>query len=651
MPNRLNTNSEAISILQSSYEKKKLHIQEEKLKNMKWGMGLEHETQYYYLQKPNSVLPSNEKSNKIKITRKIYDLSEIVLCLTKEFLEDIINGGRIEREYLTNNDVQLLQNIYSNITESEKEYLSSIDYEETGRKCDGKIVLDKILYKNDPIRMPEFITNNPFSKLINQKTIHNYVFQLRQREELFEKIIIQHPIIKKFINSHNIKIIQYPFGMTSNIKVRNDYYSTSEKLDKKTYRDYCGSYHFTITLPFEDKEKYTKEDEEKFVSTHYNFGAMFQWIEPLLLASYFSCDQDAVGTSEKKIRGSFRVARVGWGNFAGSNMRKKNKGVGRYADVEQKWRKSFDFYESNITKYCNAPFKSKKESAISSFSSNIRTFAPSITSNPKNRISGAPMKIPNGMEIRIFDHFPVLYLESLLQIIVLISANSKRKNIEVFVYDDKDWIDTIRKIMLEGWRADISPLYVKKLEEMLDLQIELKSYMAFDVLVAVVSSLYEKNKNSDFVYLMYGNNVHPQIPMINKYSWDFAFMLKLVKDEDSYKKYIIFLQKLTTISKINEIEDVVIDCMGKSWKDNWKDIMYFLSEKNLIQINDEKFEINTKLMKNFIGKKMIEDEILLQYSIKNVDYKMFNSKKDSFFSRNEIKKRYRKLIPKVIKVM
>ena len=185
----------------------------------------------------------------------------------------------------------------------------------------------------------------------------------------------------------------------------------------------------------------------------------------------------------------------------------------------------------------------------------------------------------------------------------------------------------------------------------MDLQIELKSYMAFDVLAAVVSSLYEKNKNSDFVYLMYGNNVPPQIPMINKYSWDFAFMLKLVKDEDSYKKYIIFLQKLTTISKINEIEDLVIDCMGKSWKDNWKDIMYFLSEKNLIKINDEKFEINTKLMKNFIGKKLIEDEILLQYLIKNVDYKMINSKKNSFFSRNEIKKRYRKLIPKVVNVV
>ena len=48
---------------------------------------------------------------------------------------------------------------------------------------------------------------------------------------------------------------------------------------------------------------------------------------------------------------------------------------------------------------------------------------------------------------------------------------------------------------------------------------------------------------------------------------------------------------------------------------------------------------------------MIEDEILLQYSIKNVDYKMINSKKDSFFSKNEIKKRYRRLIPKVIKVI
>ena len=133
--------------------------------------------------------------------------------------------------------------------------------------------------------------------------------------------------------------------MCSDIRVRKDYDSMNSELEKKKYIDYCGSFHFTITLPFKKKNSYSDADQKEFRDNHYNFGAMFQWMEPLLLAAFFSCDQDAVGSAKKRIKGSFRVARVGWGNFAGSDMRKKNTGVGRYANVIPYWRKNFDFFD------------------------------------------------------------------------------------------------------------------------------------------------------------------------------------------------------------------------------------------------------------------------------------------------------------------
>ncbi len=635
-------NRNGVSIRQLLIEKKKLSTQEEKLKNMRWAMGLEHETQFYFINKnPYSVK------------------GDAVVCLTKEYLEDILGTDLTEREYrnrLSATDIKEIDDVFEKIKSEDVQYNRLLDcvYEETGRKCGGKVVLSKLYYKlknkYKSLRMPEFITNNPFSTMNDRKDIEYYVNQLGNTEYTFEQYIVQHPILKRYLKQYDLKMIQYPFGMSSNIRVLDNYFNESNKLTKKTYTDYCGSFHYTITLPHENKETYTEADEQKFIDTHYNFGAMFQWIEPLLLASYFSCDQDAVGKAEKRIRGSFRVARVGWGNFAGSDMRKKTKGVGRYADVKQSWRDGFNFYESNIINYCNVPFKSNKETAIHSFSSNIRTFAPSITANSKERISGAPMKIPNGMEIRIFDHFPILYLKSLLQIIILVASNSTRTTVESFVYEDAEWIDTIRKIMLEGWRAEVSPVYVKKLEKIMKLEgVQVSSYQAFDVLCGFVEKLYEVNKSSDYVFLMYGKQNLPQIPKINKFSWDFAFMLKLLKDDASYGNFIRLLQKMTKSTNIDDIHGFVIESMGNTWDNNWKDIMYFLDEKKLIYIKGNKYEINVELMKSFVGKHNIQIEIMIQSIIQNIDYQEFKQeKKTHFFYADNIKERYRGLVPKVI---
>ena len=635
-------NHTGVSIRQLLLEKKKLSTQEEKLKNMRWAMGLEHETQYYFI---------NKNPHAVK--------ADAVVCLTKEYLEDILGSDSTDKPYykeLTEKDIKEIDDLYAKIKSTDEQYNRLLDsvYEETGRKCGGKVVLNKLYYKlnnkYEPLRMPEFITNKPFSTFNDRKDIGYYVGQLNETEQTFEEYIVQHPILKRYLKQYDLKMIQYPFGMSSNIRILDNYFNGSSKLTKKTYTDYCGSFHYTITLPHENKETYTEADEQKFVDTHYNFGAMFQWIEPLLLAAYFSCDQDAVGTTEKRIRGSFRVARVGWGNFAGADMRKKTKGVGRYADVKQKWRDGFDFYESNIINYCNVPFKSNKETAMSSFSSNIRTFAPSKNATSKERISGAPMTIPNGMEIRIFDHFPTMYLDSLLQIIILVASNSTRTTVDQFVYEDDDWIATIRKIMLEGWRAEVSPTYIKKLEKIMKLDgVQLKSYQAFDVLRGFVDKLFEVNKSSDFVFLMYGTQNPPQIPKINKFSWDFAFMLKLLKDEACYGNFLRLLQKMTTSIKVDDIHKFVIECMGNSWENNWKDVMYFLDEKKLIHIKGDKYDINVELMKSFVGIDNIKIEIQIQSDIPNINYDRFKKgKKTEFFHADNIKERYRGLVPKVI---
>jgi RNA binding exosome subunit len=179
--------------------------------------------------------------------------------------------------------------------------------------------------------------------------------------------------------------------------------------------------------------------------------------------------------------------------------------------------------------------------------------------------------------------------------------------------------------------------------------VQLKSYQAFDVLCGFVDKLFEVNKSSDYVFLMYGQQTPPQIPKINKFSWDFAFMLKLLKDEACYGKFVRLLQKMTTSTKVDDIHKFVIEYMGNSWENNWKDIMYFLDEKKLIHIKGDKYEINVELMKSFVGIDNIKMEIQIQSNIQYIIYDEFKSeKKTGFFHVDNIKERYRSLIPKVV---
>ena len=607
-----NQNSElAISLRNLIAQQKRYSAKEIRLKNMMWGMGLEHEVQYFYL-------PTSAE------TDKKYPPTEIVLFESHTPATTLADNSKI-------------------ITESERELLDAIDYERTGRKCMGKIILKRI-----PVYMPEFITRNPFSDMENPKTIENYYKQLIEKEATFEKIMDKDPDVYNFIKN-KFKLIQYPFGMCSNIRIRKNYTSSNYDLINEIYRDYVGSFHYTITLPFEKKESYTEKDQEKFRNMHYNFGAMFQWMEPLLLAAYFSCDQEAMGTKKKRIRGSFRVARVGWGNFAGSDMRKKSSGIGRYADILPYWRKNFEFDESEIVDECsptNPKLEKDEPHSVSSFSSNIRTFGPTDPKNPRDRISGAKMMIPNGMEIRIFDHFPTIHLLSLLQIIILIAANSTTTTVKDFVYEDKEWIKTLQQIMLQGWKYNVSDLFIQKLKNVLGLQmLKLKSSRAYDVLCGIVDALYNKNKDSDIVFMMYGELKKPFIPSINKYSWDFAFMLKLLKDKELYKKYLIFIDKIIDEKDVDIFKKLVVEVFGDNWKNNADDILWFLAGKNLLSLekNETKFKINKRLMQGFITKEHIATEVnIILAPNTNLDINT-NKSKNSFFSKDIVKKRYKNL--------
>jgi hypothetical protein len=215
-----------------------------------------------------------------------------------------------------------------------------------------------------------------------------------------------------------------------------------------------------------------------------------------------------------------------------------------------------------------------------------------------------------------------------------------------FVYEDKEWITTLQQIMLQGWKYNVSDLFIQKIKNVLGLQTaKLKSNRAYDVLCGIVEELYDKNKDSDIVFMMYGPLKKPFIPAINKYSWDFAFMLKLLKDKDLYKKYLIFIDKIIDEKDVSVFKKLVVEVFGDNWKSNADDILWFLAGKNLLSLekDDTKYKINKRLMLEFITKEQITTEIKIILA-PNTNLSINTVKnKNSFYSKDVIRKRYKNL--------
>ena len=345
-----------------------------KLSDYEWGFGLEHEMHIFH-------------EPKVKKDEPIKDI--------------ILFDGQSVKDRLL-----------EKIEDREKiDFINSVPFEPTGRLCNGKWVIHRV-----NCLMPEFITSHPFCSLKKNRYIKNMIEELKIKTKKYLKMLEEDdPLTKKHVKKYG-KLVSYPFSMTSYLREPEDSNALTYNL-KPSRIEYLGSYHITMTLPH-----LKNISQKKFIKEHQNFANQLQWLEPLLLSSFFSCDQRCIGTKSKRVKGSFRVMMIGWGNFAGSDLRKLDKGIGRYSNIKSYWRKGLTFTDLNKLEPCYKPSPSAvREKGLSSLSSNFRTFGSTDPNRPDHRESGAPMTVPNGIEFRIFDHFDDNYLEDLCKLMVLIA--------------------------------------------------------------------------------------------------------------------------------------------------------------------------------------------------------------------------------------
>ncbi len=532
----------------SNINKKKL----EEIQHLQWALGIEHEMQVFHVPK------------------------------TKENIRDFI---LFDSKSATNRVIKLYEEGKIELTNGEYEYLKNMVFETSGRVCNKKFVI-----KPSPYEMPEFITWDPFCNYRKQRFMYHLVNGARVVKRRFFDLLMKDPLTKSLVDKYG-ELSEYPFGMTR-------YMSVPHSIDNGKYKflfnknkqriirpDYTGSYHVTFTLPHDDKTT-----EKEFINMHINFANQIQWLEPLMLVGFFSGDEFAMGSKEDRVRGSFRVMIIGWGNLAGSDIRLfESKGIGRYAKTPNYWRKGLKLYESELLEPCIAPSPSAlKELGITSLSSDLRTFGSKDKNRPEHRESGLPMNKPNGIEIRIFDNFDDLYLEYLVNYIGLIAENSRVTKTKGYVYEDKDWIDALHSIMKDGYMAELNSEYINKLRKKLGLKINTKSKNATQIFRTIYNELYEKNINGLWSTLFFSNSKSDkklikneiETEPINIKSSYFSLFMKLNRHKDLMDSFnqlsVLINQKFEKekIIKVDEFKKYILKLFNKNWIKNTYDFLY-----------------------------------------------------------------------------
>ena len=522
------------------------------LEEYNWGLGIEHEMHIFHKTIISLKQTKNKKLNEAAV-------KDFILFDSYSVTQRLINAR---------------QNGKLNIDDNDYEFLKSIPFETSGRICNEKWVIKKVPYK-----MPEFVTFEPFCSIKKRRDLLNMVGEIEYLREKFYSLLMLDKNTQKLVKKYG-QFMEYPFGMTRYLKCPITSNNGIYVFENKLRPEYNGSYHITMTLPHKDNIT-----NAEFIKIHQNFANQLQWLEPLMLTAFFTGDEYAPGSLKSRVRGSFRVMIIGWGNLAGSDVRLFDQGIGRYAKTKTFWRDGLDLEDVEKLKPCYAPSPSAiKEKAITSLSSDFRTFGSTDPDRPEHRESGIGMTKPNGIEFRIFDHFPDKYINHLMKFVALVAENSRNVQTKGYVYENKVWIEALHNIMKNGYKAELSNKYVKLLREKLGLKIKTSSIIAYDIFQEIMNELYDKNNDNGWSNIFNSarldpqlNQIYKKLPDINKEGWQFAFMIKANRNKKVMDKFNFLVKYLNYIKKISykDFRRAILDIFGNNWDNDAVDFAYF----------------------------------------------------------------------------
>jgi len=362
-------------------------------------------------------------------------------------------------------------------------------------------------------------------------------------------------------------------------------------------KDYTGSYHISVSLPYDSDgwvaynesiinrsdgynssdpysylmcsnsyNRYNRSDNynssetprDVWVKAHVNLSNMIQWVEPLIIAVFGSADPESVCDDGKFVEGSYRTMNAGWGVPGTTDVRTFGEvGTGRYSDVGFDWLLDV------------AP-----ESSVGIFGcvekgmgSDIRTKSDTDEHEMRPEDTIEAMNVGQGIEVRFLDNFPLEHLKTAYHVIALLAEVSRTHVSEKYVYDHAGWKKSAQQSVLNGWNAILHSEYISSLEEVLDVDLsELNgNKQAFEVFNELYTQLHLKHSEGFWTNLLLEDVSMQKVGNPNRNSWELDSkrigltppVLREIFGLDGKSSTVVYMNDLNLNRCMDDAEDLV----------------------------------------------------------------------------------------------
>ena len=350
----------------------------------------------------------------------------------------------------------------------------------------------------------------------------------------------------------------------------NRYIDTSV-IGKNIFTDLKTYYGYSLNKVYSDYYNWLKYTYSDFHKLHKNWAIGIQWIMPLILSCYSSCDPLSIGDNDKLTELSYRI----------------------YISYFAPFINLDDVMNDNIPIERTYEGKEKRNTKIIQLSKDTFDYENNMYDGNEFRSEGHGFKF--GFELRIFDNFDIELMGMLLEMLILLADHIAYINKHyTFNPYDNDILNTqIIAILKQGWNTKIESNYIDLLNQQLDIKLDnSKGQDAYTIMNNIYRLLQKtyitKNKSK-----ILGKGIGPygrhminrghgikNFPNVNRESWNYNFN-KLIWNPNTRIK-----QRITeAISKSNTRDELVVNLqnyLGETYDTDIDDIICFLLDKKII---------------------------------------------------------------------
>ena len=435
-------------------------------------------------------------------------------------------------------------------------------------------------------------------------------------------------------NADIVKMVSKSSPKNSSSEVAGDYkykmaipFSPIPNFEMRKYgnnNNSSGSHHFHMTMPYDSGDMNNPEKKIKYFTKLKKGLLNVRAVQPLFVALLGGSGPEGIG-NPRYLEGSNRmvytkaISTVGGVDLSedGELMRSvpNNTEYGKFniSRKSNRWRK-------NLMKYSGSPYIVNDDTGFNCYGDIVKK------------------KEFGHMEFRFFDTFDARGLYDVFKVMTMLLAHGN--NVETYAdpMEEKAWNEAMEKIAEEGWNAYVSDDYVKYLNKVLKIDIDVpKERMRADVLFRnVIEKVWKKSKNDIWVTAWIKDTEKaPQIHNFSKDSWDFHFLQKFKNDKIFMTKISNFLKVLLSMDTSDSsgkvklewvrgkysFRDVMIDdsVLGTDYAaEDTEDILFALERWGIIKVNTLPNGLIDSIEKNFSSDVELKSKLYKMIQEKNI---------------------------------